>query len=172
MDQLIRIIHSTGMSNRPGYYSGRGATLTDLNGDKLTKIHAGIKKEFGEEAAKSFVLMVADIKVLSATTFLVELYNLYNADWKYVKKKVHASGLEIEKDENGQHNMLQGFASIFASLGNDRDDTYEIRHSFLRSNGMRVKNPNARYYNDLVSGRKMRRERDSHGNYRDYVEYE
>ena len=47
------------MSTRPEFFSGRGATTSDLNYETLTGIHDGIKKEFGDGAAKNFVLMVS-----------------------------------------------------------------------------------------------------------------
>lgn len=162
MDKLINIIHDSGMSDRPGYYSGRGATTSDLNHKILTKIHEGIKKVYGEDAGKNFVTMVADIRVLSATTFLVELYNLYNADWCYKPKKKHASGIQVDKDENGNHNMMQGFASIFSALSNNRDETRMIRDQFLIQNGVKPKSdPNSQYI--TKNGRKVYVERNAWG---------
>ena len=43
-----QIVRTAGMSNRPGYYSGRGATISDLNSDSLEKIYVGIKDGHGE----------------------------------------------------------------------------------------------------------------------------
>jgi hypothetical protein len=170
MDKLLNIVFSVGMSNRPEYYSGRGATTTDLNEEKLFKYHTAIKKEFGEDAAKNFVCMVAEIKVLSATTFLIELYNLYNSDWIYKKKKKHADGIVISKNEDGEHDMVQGFASIFSALNNgNRDETRLIRDRFLRSNGVKVESdPNDRYHHS--HGFRYRRSMDSKGNYIDYLD--
>jgi hypothetical protein len=142
MQKLHTIIQKNKMSVRPAFYSGRGATLADLNGDILSGIHKGIQEELGPDAAKSFVCMVRDIKVLSATTFLNELYVLANNRWKYVKKDREAPGIDFEKDENGNHNLAQGLATIGAMMfGNDRDDTDHIRGRFLMNNGILPKRP-------------------------------
>jgi len=104
------------MSTRPEYYSGRGAALSDLNSEILQKIYVGIEKQYGVKAAKNYVRMVDDIKVLSATTFLEELYQLFYNDWKYVKKRSHASGISVPKNDNGEYDdnsALSGMAVIF-----------------------------------------------------------
>ena len=70
MEKLKEIIRNNNMSTRPEYYSGRGATISDLNEKILFGIHKDLKKEFGESAGNGFVKMVNGIKVLSATAFL------------------------------------------------------------------------------------------------------
>lgn len=84
MEKLKDILRESGMSTRPEYYSGRGATRSDLDSSILGRIYDGILKEYGKRPANYYVKMVADIKVLSATTFLQELYMLFNNNWKYI----------------------------------------------------------------------------------------
>lgn len=139
------------MSTRPEYYSGRGATLSDLNNQILEGIFKGIDKEFGRNAAKNYVKMIADIKVLSATTFLEELYVLFNNDWKYRVKKQHASGVSVPKNEDGEYDERSATMGIFGILcamsNNGRDDTEAIRGHFLLSHGSKSKgNTTSCYY--------------------------
>ena len=77
MEKLKDIIRNNRMSTRPEYYSGRGATTSDLNDQILFGIHKDLKKDFGEDAGNGFVKMIDGIKVLSATAFLNGLYELY-----------------------------------------------------------------------------------------------
>jgi len=151
MEKLFNIIRDNRMSTSPEYYSGRGATMSDLDYDILVGIHRGIEREFGVDAAKNFVNMVADIKVLSATTFLQELYNLFYSDWKYVEKEQHAHGVSVPKNEDGEYDMQAGMFGMIgmmtAMFGNDRDDTEQIRGHFIRSNGHKPKGK-TRYYSD------------------------
>jgi hypothetical protein len=142
MEKIKEIIRSNGMSTRPEYYSGRGATLSDLNVNILEGIYQGILKEYSKDAAKNFVLMVADIKVLSATTFLIELFNLFYANWKYVEKEKHADGIAIPKNDEGEYDensMLMGMIGVISAMSsNGRDDTERIRGGFLRSHGIKL----------------------------------
>jgi len=136
-EKLKDVIRSVpNMSTRPEYYSGRGATTTDLNNDILFAIQRGIREEFGEDAAKNFAIMVSEIKVLSATTFLQELYRLEGFDWKYtLQGKESETGIEVPMDEDGEYNAPMGMLGVqnaMASYGND--DTYRIRYHFLNVN--------------------------------------
>jgi len=85
LDAMIdarQIVRDAGISTRPEFYSGRGATICDLGSYHLQKIYIGIEKNFGKQAGKEFVQMVADIPKLSATDFLLNLYNLEANGWK------------------------------------------------------------------------------------------
>jgi hypothetical protein len=53
--------------------------VCDLSGQQLQKIYDSIKVHYGNEAAKNFVVMVADVPVMSATDFLLALYRLESA---------------------------------------------------------------------------------------------
>jgi hypothetical protein len=143
MEKLKDIIRNNNMSTRPEFYSGRGAIMCDLNGKMLEGIYQGILKEFGEKAAKNFVKMVDDIKVLSATTFLEELYMLFGNEWKYTKKRKHADGISIPKNKNGEYDersALSGMFGIFAAMSNGgRDETMMIKSYFLSQHGVKPK---------------------------------
>jgi len=146
MEKLKDILRNNRMSTRPEYYSGRGAILCDLDSKILEGIYQGILKEFGKNAAKNFLKMVADIKVLSATTFLEELYQLYFNEWKYTKKEKHADGISVPKNEDGDYDessMVSGMMGIFSVMGNNRDETEMIRGNFLYNHGVK---PKAGYY--------------------------
>ncbi|MDO8656829.1 MAG: hypothetical protein Q7K45_06330, partial [Nanoarchaeota archaeon] len=80
------IVESAGISAHPEFYSGRGATTTDLNDRKLEQVYQGIQREYGEKAAQSFAQMVAGIPKLSATDFLLTLYALEGRGWKWDRK--------------------------------------------------------------------------------------
>ena len=145
MEKLKDIIRNNRMSTRPEYYSGRGAITCDLDGQMLEGIYQGIKKEFGAKPAQNFVKMVDDIKVLSATTFLEELYMLCGNGWVYKKKpKEHqANGISIPKNEQGEYDdrsMMSGMLGMFAAMGNNgRDETPVIKNYFLSKHGVKLK---------------------------------
>lgn len=115
MEILKKIIRSARMSTSPEFYSGRGATLMDLNSGILEMIYQGINNEYGEEAANNYVKMVDGIKVMSATTFLNELYNLKNCGWKYVSTE----------------DNLPDITTLYESLNLRFDDTQKIKNRFL-----------------------------------------
>lgn len=140
METLEEIIRNNRMSTRPEYYSGRGATMSDLNDEILEGIYKGIQKEFGKDAAFNYVKMIADIKVLSATTFLQELYDLFYNNWKYVKKKKHADGIAVQKNSDGNYDETHGMLSIFSAMSSgNRDDTQSIKGYFLKRHGVKSK---------------------------------
>ncbi len=121
------IVVLAGMASRPSYYSGLGATTTDLNAARLEKIYNGIEQNYGKDAAENFVKMVADIPKLSATDFLLTLYSLEANRWKWNKKFL--------RKRNGTH--VDGEAVAFATVmgvmsgDNARDETPVIRRAFL-----------------------------------------
>ena len=125
---LDEIIRSTGMSTRPSFYSGRGATIVDLNSNILEKYWVAIKEKFGEDAAEAFVGMIVSIRVLSATTFLKTLNSLVANDWKGYREGSH-----FEADCEGA-----AFGTLFSVMGGSmqRDDTYQIKSDFLLRRGL------------------------------------
>lgn len=143
MEKLKDIIRECGMSTRPEYYSGRGATRSDLDSGILGRIYDGVLKEYGKRAANYYVKMVADIKVLSATTFLEELYMLFGNNWKYTNKEKHANGISVPKNEDGEYDensAISGVLGMFAALSScGIDDTNSIRNGFLHRHGIKMK---------------------------------
>ena len=142
LEILKDIIRNNRMSTRPEYYSGRGATRSDLDSGILEGIYQGIVKRFGKRAGNNYVKMVADIKVLSATTFLQELYQLQYNNWKYRNKEKHGDGISVPKNKDGEYDetsMVSGMLGIFAAMSNNSiDDTGSIRRDFLRSHGVKL----------------------------------
>lgn len=145
MEKLKEIIRNNNMSTRPEYYSGRGATISDLNEQILFGIHRDIKKQFGEKAGKGFVKMVDGIKVLSATAFLNGLYDLFYNNWKYNDQQPNS--ITVPKDENGEYDTTIGMIGVVESIfSSGRDGTQQIKSHFLHSNG--IKNKTTRYCRD------------------------
>ncbi len=121
-----------GMSRRPEFTSGRGASVSDLDSDRLLQIQRGIKEKFGDDAAKALVVLVQNIKVMACTTFLKELYNLFYNDWKIKKSKNFKAVSDVSfSDEIG------AFCTVMGKLNKQNDDTQEIKSHFLRVNGIK-----------------------------------
>lgn len=138
MEKLKQIIRNHSMNTRPEFYSGRGATLSDLNGEILFGIHKDLKKEFGKKAGIGFVKMVNGITVLSATAFLNGLYDLFYNNWKYNEKQ--PDQITIPKDKDGNYNQVIAGIGIMESLfSKGRNDTQKIKYHFLYKNGIEPK---------------------------------
>ena len=121
-----------GMSVRPEFYSGRGAIRCDLNSQSLEKIWTCIQKNFGDEAAESFVIMVERMPKLTATDFLIALARLERGEWK--KPEVAA-----RNDNKGFYFTAAGTAkaTVYAALSgmSEADETRSIRDPFLKNHG-------------------------------------
>lgn len=134
------IVIRANMSPRPEYYSGRGATLSDLNGEILENIYQGIKKEYGKKASESFVNMVKDIPVASATDFLLNLYRLESNNWKWNEKMLGSEKGVYVDGPNDNVKFAVGMATIAGIFGGsmDRDDTTSIKNYFLKRHGIEI----------------------------------
>ncbi len=133
------IVEKANMSCRPEYYSGRGATSSDLNDRILENIYKEVEKEHGEKAAGQFAQMVADIPKLSATDFLLTLYRLEAHDWKWDKMLLgREKGVYLDGKDMGAKvgSGIGTIVSVFGGL-NDRDETRYIRGRFLERHGIR-----------------------------------
>lgn len=128
------ILRRNRMNNRPDYYSGRGATLTDLTSEHLEGIHSDIQKNHGDEAAEQFIDMVEEIEVLSATAFVQAIQRLEKNQWKWDSRLLNGlSGISY-RNEAGMLGTLMG---VISSRGNDQ--TGQIRNPFLRKMGRPTK---------------------------------
>lgn len=127
------IVYSVrGMSGRPEFYSGRGATISDLDGDRLYAIYQKIAQELGTRQADAFVTMVKKLKTLSATNFLNALYALERNDWNLTE--FNESNIDLGSDRAGRDIIT--FTTVAESLFScGIDDTEYIRSSFLRKIG-------------------------------------
>ena len=121
------IIHSIGRSARPEYYSGRGATTTDLNGDKLFAIYTKITEEIGEKEAEAFVTMIENLKYLSMTNFLNALYALESNQWVY--KPVVENDIDIGPDNSSRGAVALGI--IGSAILGKPDETEHIKRPFF-----------------------------------------
>ncbi len=117
------------MSYSPGFTSGRGAMISDLDSEKLLFIHDKIKNGISEEAAENMVDMVQDLKVASCTGFLKELYMLERNDWIYNKKE-HPKN--EERNDLYCENMGEAEGTLLSTIfGGNGDDTLQIVSRFL-----------------------------------------
>jgi len=143
---IYDIVNDANMSSRPGFYSGRGAMLCDLNPRQLEKIWKEININYSEDAGNNFIQMVADIPVLSATDFLVSLYKLANNDFKwenYFTQNEQGQGIAFE-------NYGEAVGTIFSIFGgmSSRDETQSIKIPFLTNHNYKFKNADRYKYND------------------------
>lgn len=131
---LDRILHDSGLSSSPGYYSGRGA-CGDVDSKHLSLIYAGIEKEIHTDAAEAFVKMVAAIPVLSATDFLNTLSRLELNVWVWDEKLVKNTGNSYHFENEGEAwgTVLQAFCN---SSRPPQDNTVRDRARFLRKHGV------------------------------------
>ncbi len=133
------IIQESGMSGRPEFYSGRGATMSDLNYDILKKAATLIEKHHGKEALKNFVEMVGALPKATATDFLNQLYILEARDWKFeVRSMDHANGVDVGDHQACLVPAMMTVAHAFDGMS-DRNDTGSIRNQFLREYGVKPK---------------------------------
>ena len=125
---LQSIVHDAGMSARPEYYSGRGATASDLNDRILEQIHSGIARNAGAAPAAQFVQMVDDLPKLSATDFLLALFQLERNDWVWQHERAPKTNGIYATDDGSAFGTLM---SVFGGM-NNRDETASIKSNFIR----------------------------------------
>jgi hypothetical protein len=139
------ILNRSGINPRPEYYSGRGATLSDLNDKMLERVFENINNFHGKDAGKAFVNMVSDIVVLSATDFIKCFFKLENNNWKWNKSflpQVEKRGIEVT-----DHASAFGTVLSVLSRGNHSDDTFSIAYNFLNRHGKKTQRQMANRYN-------------------------
>lgn len=128
---LGKAIHQVGLSTSPSYYSGRGATTSDLDYRHLRGIFDAIKSNKGDKAAKNFAHMVGQIEVLSATDFLIALYALADNDWAWQEKLLPKSnGVAVDSPITALCTALEHMTT------KRNDSTVQIRAQFLREEGI------------------------------------
>jgi len=119
------------MSSRPAAYSGRGATTSDLNYERLKKMYLSFKEHYSIKIATDFVKLVNAIPVLSATALMNALYEWEQNNFDALPIQLN-NGFAIAKNNDGGYNALHGIASVMAyAQGRDRDDTLEIKRIFI-----------------------------------------
>lgn len=121
---------STWMSVRPEFYSGRGARLADLDSTILEMIYQGVKKEFGDAAAKNFCFMVFHHQCLSATAFLNSFYSFIADDCRFRGQASVPQNVDVGTNEETKE--FFGMCSLAEMMcGSQRDETDSIRGPFL-----------------------------------------
>ncbi len=149
-----QIVHKAGMSDRPEFYSGRGATTDDLNHNHLETIYQAIKVNHGEPAAEQYVQMVATIPKLTATDFLLSLYQLERNEWKVPEtmnkatQQEKVAGIYIGSDRGDGTREGAASGAVFSVLSgmSNNDQTPTIRNYFLRSHGIEVEQKNEYFW--------------------------
>lgn len=135
MRHANEIVREAGMAARPEYYSGRGATTSDLNAGILEKVYRGVKEAVGEQAARSFVQMVDDIPKLTATDFLLTLFRLEASSWIWTPDRL---GLEHGIYAADEGSALGTVLSAMGGMG-DRDETDIIKGAFIRDHSKELR---------------------------------
>jgi hypothetical protein len=136
-EALKQVIRDAGMCTAPSFYSGRGATPTDLNDDILEKLYQGIEgnPEFPDCAAEGFLDLVENLPKMSATDFLIALDALAFDDWVWKNEVEHLDGTSIPPDRgNGVHEAI-AFCTIASQAFNRVDQSWMIRNDFLQRHG-------------------------------------
>jgi hypothetical protein len=141
MKSIEQLISESRMSSRPAFYSGRGVATCDLDVGQLLIIYRGIQKEYGESAGKAYILMIKELPLLTATDFLLSLH--YLASHNFEEVVVFNDKIAIEKNEKGEHNMLQAMASLFSvnrySPERAKEVSDEIKYCFFQNVGLQPK---------------------------------
>jgi len=133
MKTVYDFARDAGLSTSPSYYSGRGATTSDLNGMHLDRIYESIRFYIGQPAATQFAIMVAETPVLSATDFLLNLFTLARNEWVWDSRFISkADGINIDSEGSAFGTVM----SVFG--GPRRDQTDSIRSSFLHQHSKEI----------------------------------
>lgn len=131
IQKLVMVSTHNQLDASPGYYSGRGATLSDLNSEMLNQIADGIKKEHGDQAHDNYVKMVWGMPSLSATAFLNNLFSLERAGWDISKASLKNNGNSFESE--GEALGLLG--NVLSQMRTKQTDQTElIRKDFRKMN--------------------------------------
>jgi hypothetical protein len=136
---MLRAVHNANMSDRPGYYSGRGANASDLNSKMLESIYKSIEDGVSKEAAEAFVQMVEDIPVLSATDFLITLSRFEGNKFVWDKSLLSQQKGVYISDASSSVGLGEAFGTVMSAMGGpQKDSTASIRRDFLWNHGRRT----------------------------------
>lgn len=114
----------------------------DLNSDMLEDLWKGISENIGDEAARNFVLMVENLKDMSATAFLVSFQHYWHNKWRWDDRK-QQPGDGVTLSGRGEELYTEGMFAVMSALSDKRDSQVrdyqsdEIRRPFLRRHGNR-----------------------------------
>lgn len=130
------------ISVRPEFYSGYGASSSNIGSRELELIYGGVKKECGDEAAKNFCQFIYNFGTLSPTAFLFSFHCWYGggceASVPVSRNKDQAgdrTGDNYDFGKTDEDRYALGMATIGAALmgRENADETESIRNEFLRN---------------------------------------
>jgi hypothetical protein len=131
------------LGTRPEYFSGRGATLSDLNSEILEGIYKGLVKEVSKDAAENFVVLVAKFKCLSATAFLNDFIDWYCSGCNEYQVR-DTSDVDLGPDNEGR--LAIGLATIGSMMfSSGSDHTNQIREDFILGHRKELKSKGHEY---------------------------
>lgn len=138
MNQLTirEILTLSGVHPEPSHYSGRPATLSDLNSKILDKIFRDIAENISKEAADNYLQLVDELEYLSATAFLNMIYRLEQNEWKF----------DYSLAQNNSNTSYTSPGTMFGTFGSRleqsnrgrNDVTIDIKREFLRNHGIKI----------------------------------
>jgi hypothetical protein len=164
----IRIAYNANCSERPEFYAERGHNKGDLNSNHLQELYNGVYKEIGQEAAKVFVNMVAEMTrqdSMRATSFLLAFYALGDNCWQpiaptdQVKADVVAIGMLVADAHRESSEAAQAMAAVVFGgvLGtNDYCAAADISGDFLRNHAAEIENCGDDRYRPWLSKEQLR----------------
>ena len=127
---IRRIITTSGLSDRPEYYSGRGAMLCDLNSNMLYLIYKKLAR-LDSNKGLNMVKMTLEMSTLGATEFLENLYSLAANNYDLEKIKLSSDNVSFG-NSRGNSMFANGLASLASSLSSTRGDaTPSIKECFI-----------------------------------------
>lgn|GEM_PF-3160989 len=125
-----RIVSTSGLSNRPEYYSGRGAKLGDMNGKHLISIFQKLSRlDVGK--ALNMVKMTMEMPTLGATEFIESLYRLAYSGYNLNNTDVSTNNFSFGNAKGKEMGVI-GAAMFAEAFGGYRsDDTSAIKREFV-----------------------------------------
>lgn len=127
---IRRIVTTSGLSDRPEFYSGRGTMLCDLNSNMLYLIYKKLAR-LAPNKGLNMAKMTLEMSSLGATEFLENLYSLAANNYDLEKIKLTSDNVSFGS-ARGNSMLAIGLASLASSLSSTRiDATPSIKESFL-----------------------------------------
>ncbi len=137
IDTAIGIWTENRMSNRSGYYAGRGSLTCDLNSDLLERIYQGIKKDVGEEEAKNFVQMVDALEDMSATAFIVAFRQFGYNKFQGIVEQHEDDDIALSAQLHGDDTVNEGMSVLIQALANRSNRSSFFEHNNIKANFIR-----------------------------------
>lgn len=128
---IKRIIYTSGLSARPEYYSGRGARLSDLNGQMLYSIYNKLTR-LDQNKGLNMAIMTLNMNSLETTNFLEKLYQLVENNYNLEKLQLSDNNYSLGTTKNNEKENTELY-TYSTSLNNLKtDDTEIIKFEFKR----------------------------------------